>query len=138
MADENPTTNDPLDPETLGEQLALLAAADAREARVALAERLIGFMRACARDCASRQEVDSAIHAGTKDVRAEFDALCYEMHMLRSHVRAAYSMLQDIDGYGEEDSPHGEELCDVGFALLNASAKLQEFHARIDALSVAA
>lgn len=51
---------------------------------------------------------------------------------VRAHIRGAFALLKGVDGYGSSG-----DLCDVGFALLEASKRLDEIHTRIDAMTCA-
>lgn len=55
----------------------------------------------------------------------------FEVLTLRAHIRSAFALLQL-----EDDYESNETLCDVGFALIDADSKLNEIHARVDALNV--
>lgn len=59
--------------------------------------------------------------------------ISYNALALRAQIRAALLMLIEIDGYGER-SEAGEALCDLGFLLMDAEAKLDEIHGLADKL----
>lgn len=57
----------------------------------------------------------------------------YNVLALRAQIRAAFSMLTAIDGYGNRNES-GETLCDLGFMLKDADEKLGEIYGMADNL----
>lgn len=63
----------------------------------------------------------------------EQPVVTYPILTLRAQLRAAASMLMEMDCYGER-SDTGSTLCDLGFMLMDADGRLGEIYAIADKL----
>lgn len=64
----------------------------------------------------------------TNTPTAEASSIGFDILTLKAQLRGAFSLLSTMDEYGEN-----ADLCDVGFALIDAEKRLDEINARVEA-----
>lgn len=105
MADENANT-EPLDAESLGELLGRLAVENAREARVALAGRVINFMRGMAAQQAplkAERVIELPDIGAIRDADDCYEAISRRLHQVRG-MCALMGHAEKLAGEVEDDA----------------------------------